>query len=108
MFPDQPELKQGAVISEIHQIHTRRIYPASNGRQEITFSRRSTPREMKMSMFGSLGRFGTAITHAHNRNRSVRAMNSLPPEIQKDIGWPVSPRNDPQVSFSGLLLGSAR
>lgn len=25
MFPDQPELKQGAVISEIHQIHTRRI-----------------------------------------------------------------------------------
>lgn len=25
MFPDQPELKQGAVFREIHQIHARRI-----------------------------------------------------------------------------------
>jgi hypothetical protein len=63
---------------------------------------------MKMSMFESLGRFGTAIKHAHNRNKSVRALNSLPPEIQRDIGWPVSPREDPQVTFSALLLGSAR
>ncbi|RWK35918.1 hypothetical protein [Mesorhizobium sp.] len=61
-----------------------------------------------MSMFESVGRFGAAIKHAHNRNRSVRDLNSLPPEIQKDIGWPVSPRIDPQVTFSALLLGSAR
>lgn len=61
-----------------------------------------------MSMFESLGRYGTAIMHARKRNKSVRAMNSLPPEIQKDIGWPVSPRNDPQVTFSALLLGSVR
>ncbi|MER8826928.1 hypothetical protein NKH73_12995 [Mesorhizobium sp. M0938] len=61
-----------------------------------------------MSMFESLGRYGMAIRNAHKRNRSVRAMNSLPPEIQKDIGWPVSPREDPQVTFSALLLGSAR
>lgn len=46
-----------------------------------------------MSMFENLGRFGAAIKHAHNRNRSVRVLNSLPPEIQKDIGWPVSPRS---------------
>ncbi|WP_348640721.1 hypothetical protein [Mesorhizobium sp. AA22] len=59
-------------------------------------------------MFESLGRFGTAIKHAHNRNKSVRALKSLPPEIQRDIGWPVSPREDPQVTFSALLLGSAR
>jgi hypothetical protein len=63
---------------------------------------------MKMSMFESLGRYGMAIKNAHKRNKSVRALNSLPPEIQKDIGWPVSPRNDPQVTFSTLLLGSAR
>ncbi|RWF86447.1 MAG: hypothetical protein EOR30_07650 [Mesorhizobium sp.] len=61
-----------------------------------------------MSMFENLGRFGAAIKHAHNRNKSVRALNNLPPEIQRDIGWPVSPREDPQVTFSALLLGSAR
>ncbi|RWK62539.1 hypothetical protein [Mesorhizobium sp.] len=61
-----------------------------------------------MSKFESLGRFGASIKHAHSRNRSVRALNSLPPEIQRDIGWPVSPRQDPQVTFSALLLGSAR
>ncbi|MER8483976.1 hypothetical protein [Mesorhizobium sp. M1322] len=61
-----------------------------------------------MSMFESLGRYRAAIKHAHSRNKSVRAMNSLPPEIQRDIGWPVSPREDPQVTLSALLLGSAR
>jgi hypothetical protein len=61
-----------------------------------------------MSMFESLGRFGAAIKHAHDRNSSVRALNSLPPEIQKDIGWPSSPRSDPQATLSALLLGSAR
>ena len=61
-----------------------------------------------MSMFESLGRYGVAIRHAHNRNRSIRALNSLPPEIQKDIGWPASPPNDPQAVLSALLLGSPR
>lgn len=61
-----------------------------------------------MSMFGSLGRYGAAIKHAHNRSKSIRALNSLPSEIQKDIGWPVSQRDDPQAKLSTLLLGSAR
>ncbi|TJW13272.1 MAG: hypothetical protein E5W82_14175 [Mesorhizobium sp.] len=61
-----------------------------------------------MSMFESLGRYGAAIKHAHNRNRSVRTLNSLPPEIQKDIGWPASPPSDPQAALAALLLGSAR
>ncbi|CCV14512.1 hypothetical protein [Mesorhizobium sp. STM 4661] len=61
-----------------------------------------------MSMFGSLGRYGAAIKHAHSRSRSIRALNSLPPEIQKDIGWPVSQRDDPRGKLSALLLGSAR
>ena len=46
-----------------------------------------------MSMFESLGRFRAAMKNAHNR-AVVARMNSLPPEIQKDIGWPVSPRID--------------
>ena len=61
-----------------------------------------------MSMFGSLGRYGAALKHAHNRHRSVRALNSLPADIQRDIGWPVSPRDDAQATLSALLLGSAR
>ncbi|OWK21649.1 hypothetical protein AJ88_18245 [Mesorhizobium amorphae CCBAU 01583] len=61
-----------------------------------------------MSMFDSFGRYGAALKHAHNRNKAIRALNSLPSEIQKDIGWPVSPRNDPQATLSALLLGSAR
>jgi hypothetical protein len=63
---------------------------------------------MKMSMFKNLGRYGAAMKHAHNRNKSIRALNSLPSEIQKDIGWPASPPNDPQAVLSALLLGSAR
>ena len=61
-----------------------------------------------MSMFGNLGRFGVAIKQSHARNKSIRALNSLPSDIQKDIGWPASPPNDPQAVLSQLLLGSAR
>jgi len=52
----------------------------------------------------SLGRFRAAIKNA----QSVRAMNNLPAEIQKDIGWPVSPRNDAHANLSRLLLGGGR
>ncbi|RWD28299.1 MAG: hypothetical protein EOS22_11515 [Mesorhizobium sp.] len=61
-----------------------------------------------MSMFESLGRYGVAIKHAHNRSKSIRALNSLPLDIQKDIGWPASPPNDPQAVLAQLLLESAR
>ena len=61
-----------------------------------------------MSMFESLGRYGAALKHAHNRHKSVRALNSLPADIQRDIGWPVSPGNDPQATLAALLLGSQR
>ena len=37
-----------------------------------------------MSMFESLGRYGAALKHAHNRHKSVRALNSLPADIQKN------------------------
>ncbi|MEZ2333616.1 hypothetical protein AB6802_28175 [Mesorhizobium sp. RCC_202] len=57
-----------------------------------------------MSMFDSLGRFRAAIKHA----KAVRALNNLPPEIQKDIGWPAPPRIDAQANLSRLILGSGR
>lgn len=61
-----------------------------------------------MSMFESLGRYGAAMKHAHNRNKSIRELNSLPLDVQKDIGWPASPRHDAQAVLAQLLLGSAR
>ena len=46
-----------------------------------------------MSIFESLGRYRAAIMKARKTYRSLRILNDLPPEIQKDIGWPVSPRS---------------
>lgn len=61
-----------------------------------------------MSMFENLGRFGATIRQAHARNRATRALNSLPAHVQKDIGWPASPQNDPQTALTALLLGTSR
>ncbi|MBZ9671761.1 hypothetical protein [Mesorhizobium sp. ES1-3] len=61
-----------------------------------------------MSMFESLGRFGVAIRQTHARNKTIRALNSLPAHVQKDIGWPASPPNDPQATLASLLLGTTR
>jgi hypothetical protein len=61
-----------------------------------------------MSMFESLGRYGVTIKLGHARTKSIRALNSLSPHIQKDIGWPASPPNDPQATLAALILGSAR
>ncbi|MER9231098.1 hypothetical protein NKI56_03155 [Mesorhizobium sp. M0622] len=46
-----------------------------------------------MSMFETLGRYGAAFMKTREARKSLRILNSLPPEIQKDIGWPVSPRS---------------
>ena len=46
-----------------------------------------------MSMLDSLGRFGAAFKNAHQIRKSRRVLEGLPPKIQKDIGWPVTPRS---------------
>ncbi|MGX8013385.1 hypothetical protein ACVDG8_032630 [Mesorhizobium sp. ORM8.1] len=61
-----------------------------------------------MSMFGNLGRFGATIKQAHARNKAIRALNSLPAHVQKDIGWPGAPSSDPQSALHSLLLGTPR
>ncbi|KAA3449381.1 hypothetical protein C7I87_17295 [Mesorhizobium sp. SARCC-RB16n] len=61
-----------------------------------------------MSMFENLGRFGATIRQAHARNKAIRALNSLPMHVQKDIGWPASPPADPQATLASLLLGTTR
>ncbi|ESY74800.1 MULTISPECIES: hypothetical protein [unclassified Mesorhizobium] len=61
-----------------------------------------------MSMFGNLGRFGVTIRQTHASNKAIRALNSLPAHVQKDIGWPASPPNDPQAALASLLLATSR
>ena len=61
-----------------------------------------------MSMLESLGRYGAAIKNAHDRNKARRILNSLPPEIQKDIGWPVSPRASEKAALFGTIWTAAR
>jgi hypothetical protein len=108
MFPDCPIRKRERCFREIHQIQEQRIEPTSNGRQKLSFSRRNAPREIKMSIFESLGRYGAAIKHAHDRNKARRLLNSLPPEMQKDIGWPVSPRSSEKAGLTGAIWSAAR
>jgi len=40
----------------------------------------------------TVARYGAAIKNAREARKSERVLNSLPLEIQKDIGWPVTPR----------------
>ena len=61
-----------------------------------------------MSMLESLGRYGAAIRNAHDRSKARRLLNSLPPEIQKDIGWPVSPRSSEKASLTSAIWSAAR
>ena len=45
-------------------------------------------------MFKSLGWLGAALKRASRRKQTLRALNDLPPEIRKDIGWPESAKSD--------------
>ncbi|MFC3323856.1 hypothetical protein [Mesorhizobium cantuariense] len=61
-----------------------------------------------MSMLESLSRYGAAIRNAHDRNKARRLLNSLPPELQKDIGWPVSPRSSEKAALLSTIWSAAR
>jgi len=39
-------------------------------------------------MFKSLNRIRSAFAQASKRRRTTRELNELPPEVEKDIGWP--------------------
>jgi hypothetical protein len=45
-------------------------------------------REANMSILDDIARFGEALKKARRYRQTIREMNALPPEIQKDIGWP--------------------
>jgi hypothetical protein len=41
-----------------------------------------------MSMLSTIGRYAAEYSAARARYLTERQVRSLPPEIQKDIGWP--------------------
>ena len=55
-----------------------------------------------MPIFDEIGRFGAALRKARRNSQAIREMNALPPELQKDIGWPAT-----HGSRSGTLFHSA-
>lgn len=58
-----------------------------------------------MSIMNSIGRYGAAIRKARRDAKSVRDLNSLPPELQKDIGWPVEQDARSRKLYSSLFPG---
>jgi len=101
MFPDHADLETETLLwrnpSDTDVKHLTDIEWRPNYSAVTTLQRR-------IEMFETLGRFRAAMKNA----QAVRAMNSLSPEIQKDIGWPVSPRIDVQSNLTRLILGSGR
>jgi len=61
-----------------------------------------------MSMFDAIGRAGAALRHTHTRRKAVRMLNSLPAEIQKDIGWPVADPAETRQALFGAIWSAAR
>jgi len=59
-------------------------------------------------MFDTIGRFGSAMRSHYRRRQAVRMLDSLPPEIQKDIGWPSTPHADRQGGLLSVIWSAAR
>ena len=61
-----------------------------------------------MSILHDIGRFGAALRNARRNRNAIREMNALPPEIQKDIGWPASERARSGSYIRSAYLNSLR
>ncbi|MBN9245476.1 MAG: hypothetical protein J0I98_22100 [Mesorhizobium sp.] len=59
-------------------------------------------------MFDTIGRFGAAMKSHYRRRQAVRMLDSLPPEIQKDIGWPSTARETRRNELLTVILSTAR
>jgi hypothetical protein len=51
----------------------------------------NTQEEMNMSIINDIGRLGAALRNARRNRLTIREMNALPAELQRDIGWPANP-----------------
>ena len=59
-------------------------------------------------MFETIGRFGSAMKSHYRRKQILRMLDSLPPEIQKDIGWPSQLLHGRRDDLLAAMWGAAR
>jgi len=59
-------------------------------------------REMKMSVFRRIDRYIADFRHERELARNERMIRALPPEVQKDIGWPdIHEESRSRIVYSG-------
>ena len=61
-----------------------------------------------MSIFGEIGRFGAALRKGRRNSLALREINALPPELQKDIGWPATQDSESSARLRSAYLQSLR
>lgn len=59
-------------------------------------------------MLDAIGRANEAVKRARARSRTVRMLNNLPPEVQKDIGWPAAQSLDDHQTLFRAVWRPAR
>ena len=59
-------------------------------------------------MFETIGRFGSAMKSRYRRQQTLRMLDSLPPEVQKDIGWRSPSRKGGRDDLMAVLWGAGR
>lgn len=58
-----------------------------------------------MSLFDGIGRHGASLAKARLSRRNRAILDSLSPDIQKDIGWPVSNPSRDDLLITILMSG---
>jgi len=59
-------------------------------------------------VFETIGRFGSAMKSHYRRKQILRMLDGLPPEIQKDIGWPSQSHHGKRDDLLAAMRGTAR
>lgn len=55
-----------------------------------------------------LGDFGRSIMRQHNNAKARNLMNSLSPELQKDIGWEATPGAREKAGLARIVFSGTR
>lgn len=59
-------------------------------------------------MLETIERLGAAMKSRYRRRQMVRMLDRLPPEVQKDIGWPSTGDSIRNAHLISVIWGAAR
>mgnify|MGYP003384540700 CR=1 FL=1 len=60
-----------------------------------------------MSILDKISGFGASMANARRERNAIRTIRSLPPELQRDIGWPTQ-ENDGNRSMRSIMASMGR